>query len=130
MNLLRSLPCLGLSSSSDRDPRIDLARGLTVLAMLGYHFCFDLIHFGYGSFEGTAREMNHHPGWIALRSLIVGSFVFISGLSLGRHRQPPYLKGSHLIELGLGALTVSIGSYLVFPQTWIDFGVLHFFLVT
>lgn len=115
----------------NRDFRLDCARGLTVFAMVGYHFCFDLIHFGYGSFEGLARDMNHHLGWLTLRSLIVGSFILISGLSLGyRKTCPPSSYRKSQCLLGLSALMVSIGSYFVFPDTWIDFGVLHFFFIT
>lgn len=135
---------------------LDLARGTAVLAMVLYHLCFDLIHFGFAHalFEGAARDMNHHAGWMSIRALILGSFVLISGYAAGystgygaglttgpeagspaRNTPPAAHSGKRphprqLWQLGTAALIVSAGSYMVFPDSWIDFGVIHFFFCT
>jgi uncharacterized membrane protein len=114
---------------------LDTVRGVTVVFMVIYHLCFDLIHFHYPVFQGNVAEMNHYPLWLFFRASIVSCFIFISGISLGLrypYSTTPSLQQTirSVIPLALGAALVSIGSYYSFPQTWIDFGILHFFIVT
>ncbi len=94
--------------------------------MVVFHFCFDLSNFHYVEFD-----LKHGAFWHYYRYFIVSMFVFASGISL----QIAYRKGidkkkllKRLLMLGSASLAVSIGSYTQFPNTWIYFGILHFFL--
>jgi len=102
---------------------LDALRGLAIVAMIAYHFCFDLRWFGYArwDFEQDAR-------WIAARSVILGSFLLLAGVSLVLAAQRPDAQRAfvrHVALIAGAALLVSAASYLAFPQTFIRFGVLH-----
>lgn len=103
---------------------IDLLRGLAIALMIIYHFCFDLTYFGYVRFE-----FNSDPFWLNFRSLIVSLFLGVMGFSLylAHHRQwnrRAWLKRFTLLVLA--ALAVSLSSYLMYPKSFIFFGILHF----
>lgn len=106
-----------------RLPGLDALRGLALLAMIAYHFGFDLRWFGLARFD-----LEHDVAWIAARSAILGSFLLIAGASLVlAARRPAFLHRYllHLARIVGAALLVSLASYLAFPATWIRFGVLH-----
>lgn len=109
-----------------RLPLFDLFRGIAIVAMIGYHFAFDLNFFGVFEADFYTDER-----LLAIRNTIVTMFLLLVGISLtlafrnGIH-WPRYLK--RLLLLALSALAVSVGSALVFPHSWIFFGVLHFIL--
>lgn len=103
---------------------IDVLRGTALLLMFIYHFCFDLVFFGYARFN-----FNHDPFWLNFRTLIVSLFLLVMGISLQlatargiRHR--PYLK--RLALLFLCAALISLISYFMYPRSMIFFGILHF----
>ncbi len=105
---------------------LDIFRGYALLLMVIFHFCFDLNNFHYIDFN-----LMYGAFWHYYRYIIVSMFVFASGVSL----QIAYRKGiqknkflKRLLMLGSASLAVSIGSYTQFPNTWIYFGILHFFL--
>ena len=105
---------------------LDIFRGYALLLMVIFHFCFDLNNFHYVDFD-----LKYGAFWHYYRYFIVSMFVFASGVSL----QIAYRKGinrqkllKRLLMLGSASLAVSIGSYTQFPNTWIYFGILHFFL--
>ena len=70
----------------------------------------------------------HSPVWRGLRTLILSSFLLISGLSFGlaqvSGRDFSSLKNRWLQIAGC-AFAVTAGSYLMFPNSPILFGVLH-----
>ncbi|MBU6504974.1 MAG: DUF1624 domain-containing protein [Betaproteobacteria bacterium] len=106
-----------------RHPRVDLWRGCAVLMMVAYHGCYDLTYFGYAHFR-----MLEDPRWIAWRTVIVASFVLLSGLSMALAREGSrrgFLK--RLLQVGGCAALVSMATSLLFGPRWIYFGVLHFF---
>ena len=103
---------------------IDLLRGLAIALMFIYHFCFDLNYFGYVSIQ-----FNSDPFWLNFRSLIVSLFLGVVGFSLylahERHwNHLAWLKRFGLLTLA--SLAVSLGSYLMYPNSFIFFGILHF----
>jgi uncharacterized membrane protein len=114
---------LAVPASSARVPAIDNLRGLAIIAMVAYHFCFDLRHFGF-----TSSDFYRDPFWLHARTAILSSFLFLAGISLvlaqataqGRTR-----FWRHVARVGAAALLVSFASYIVFPQRYIWFGVLH-----
>lgn len=102
-------------------------RGTAVALMLAYHFCFDLNYFGVVNIRFQAE-----PFWLGFRSLIVNCFILAVGASLRlstRNGLRPRAFIRRQCLLGLAAGMVSLGSYLIFPFTWIAFGVLHFIFV-
>ncbi|WP_028572256.1 heparan-alpha-glucosaminide N-acetyltransferase [Desulfonatronum lacustre] len=106
---------------------LDMFRGAAVLLMLVYHFCFDLNYFGVVSIR-----FQTDPLWLGLRAVIVGGFVFAVGASLAlstHNGLNPRRFLRRQIILGVSAGLVSLGTYLIFPLTWVVFGVLHFIFV-
>jgi uncharacterized membrane protein len=102
---------------------IDLARGLAVAMMFIYHFCFDLANFGF-----IHQNLYADARWIAWRGLILSTFLLLAGASLAlawRAPQPWPAFRRRLLQIAACALLVSTGSYLMFPDSWIWFGVLH-----
>ena len=94
--------------------------------MVIFHFCFDLNNFHIFNFD-----LQHGLFWRYYRYVIVTMFVFASGISLKlTHKE--FIKfdkvKKRVIILGISSLIVSVGSYTQFPDSWIYFGILHFFL--
>ena len=127
-----------------RRTAIDALRGVAICLMVVYHFCFDLRYFRViaANFEGD-------PFWLGFRGLIVTSFLTLVGISLvladRAGSQPADRAGSQFANrasaqpahfwkrIGLiaaCALAVSVGSYLMFPRSFIYFGILHCIAVT
>lgn len=91
--------------------------------MMAYHFCFDLNYLGW-----IHQDINHDLRWQTARSLILGSFLFCVGAAqaLAAHQQiQPALRWRRIGKIAAAALLVSLGSGLMFPATFIWFGVLH-----
>ena len=110
-----------------RIPLVDALRGAAIVMMLAYHFSFDLNYFGV-----LHQNFYQDAFWIAARSVIVGSFLALVGVSLALAadrgvRWPAY--GRRLAVIAACAIVVSTGSYFMFPASWIYFGVLHFIAV-
>jgi len=105
---------------------IDYLRGIALLLMFAYHFCFDL---NYYHFINT--NFYNNPFWIYFRIIIVSLFLWIVGVSLwlASHNG---LKLPHIAKrlswLILAAALVSYVSYLTFPHSYIFFGILHFII--
>ena len=55
---------------------VDQLRGLAVVWMVAFHFCFDLDWLGFQSFD-----MLGDPWWTTQRTLIVTLFIWTAGLS-------------------------------------------------
>lgn len=106
-----------------RIPLFDALRGLAIIAMVAYHFAWDLFFLGF-----TATDVINEPGWAAFQRAIVTSFLLLVGMGLTlAHaegiRWRPFWRRFALI-LG-GALLVTLGTYLVFPDYFVFFGILH-----
>jgi len=112
---------------ADRYQLIDIFRGLAIVLMMVYHFNYDLVYFALANFD-----FNHDTFWLGFRSLILSLFLLLVGISLQIAtlrgiRLPRYLR--RLGYVLFSALLVSAGSYFMFPQSMIFFGVLHFIVV-
>lgn len=102
---------------------IDILRGSAIVMMIAYHFCYDLVLFRWANWR-----MLQDPGWIAWRSVILSSFLLLAGVSLVlRARFKPSWRDfrRRWAQIAGAALLVTVGSAIVFPRTFIYFGVLH-----
>lgn len=106
---------------------VDIARGSAIALMFVYHFTFDLNYFGVVSFD-----FNNDLRWLGFRAVIVGLFSALVGvgLVLGPGRKLDWPRyGKRLLAIGACAALASVGSYFMFPKTFIFFGILHFIFV-
>jgi len=102
---------------------LDAFRGSAILAMIVYHFCFDLALNGW-----LTADFGEDWRWIAFRVPILGSFLFAAGISLGLAGRDSFDERRYWRRIGVvaaAAAFVTAGSYLVFPDSYIYFGVLH-----
>jgi uncharacterized membrane protein len=111
------------SAVARRIDGVDALRGLAVIAMVAYHFAFDLAYFRF-----TAQNFHRDPFWLHSRTIILSSFLLIAGVSLVLAHRSPQGRGRFLRHVGViaaCAVAVTAGSYLMFPRSFIWFGVLH-----
>ena len=116
------------SPARRRSVAIDALRGAAIALMIVYHFCFDLRFY-----RVIDADFEHDPFWLGFRALIVTSFLLLVGVSLvlaDRARASPAHFWKRFAMIAACALAASAGSYLVFPRTFIYFGILHCIAVT
>jgi uncharacterized membrane protein len=111
------------SSSASRFGRLDALRGIAILWMAVFHFCFDLAHFGL-----MHQDFQRDRIWLWQRACIVSMFLFCAGLGQAVAWQqklgwPRFWR--RWAQVAGCALLVSAGSAVMFPQSYIYFGVLH-----
>ena len=102
---------------------LDALRGLAVIAMVAYHFAFDLAYF-----RVTAQDFYRDAFWLHSRTAILSSFLLIAGVSLVLAQRTAQGRAGFWIHLGrvaACALAVTAGSFFMFPRSFIWFGVLH-----
>ena len=110
-----------------RHIELDLFRGCAIIAMIVFHFTFDLSYFGY-----IASDTIYRPNWIMFQKVIAGSFVFVAGVSFnlchGSGINWIYVK-KRLFLLGSAASGISVVTKFAFGVFWIKFGILHCILL-
>jgi uncharacterized membrane protein len=103
---------------------IDVFRGLAIVLMVVFHFGYDLTVFGYAHYDTNADIE-----WRIFRAIIVSSFLLAMGMSAylayGDGLKWQKLSKTWLKLLSVSVL-ISIGSYLMYPNNWIYFGIIHF----
>lgn len=107
----------------ERFDRLDALRGVAIVWMTLFHFCFDLNYFGFLNFN-----FYEDPLWTWQRTCIVTLFLFCAG-SGQAVAQTKALRWSRFFKrwsqvVGASAL-VTVGSYVVYPKSFIYFGILH-----
>ena len=111
-----------------RDSALDLMRGIAIIMMIAFHFIYDLNSFGFSDIP-----LFTHWAGIAWRCLIVFLFLSAVGISLViAHSKGIKFKKflKRLLYLGIAALFVSAGTYVMFPDGWVYFGILHLIWVS
>ncbi|WP_313077265.1 heparan-alpha-glucosaminide N-acetyltransferase [Melaminivora sp.] len=106
-----------------RFARLDALRGLALVWMTFYHLAFDLNHFGL-----WRQDFLRDPFWTLQRTAIVTLFLLCAGLGqsvAGQQGVPCQRFLRRWTQVAACALLVSAGSYLLFPLSFIHFGVLH-----
>jgi len=106
---------------------IDLLRGIAIALMVIYHFCFDLSYVGFAQFN-----FNYDVFWLSFRALIISLFLGLVGISFSVAAVNGFVWRKVAIRLALlvgCAALVSVSSKVLFPASWIYFGILHFIAV-
>jgi uncharacterized membrane protein len=109
--------------SASRFDRLDALRAVAILWMAVFHFCFDLNYFKF-----IQQNFYGDPFWTVQRSVIVSLFLFCAGLGQAVAWEqgqgwPRFWR--RWAQVAGCALLVTAGSYLMFPRSYISFGVLH-----
>jgi len=110
---------------SQRFDRLDALRGVAIVWMAVFHFCFDLNHFGLLT---PKQNFYADPFWTQQRSAIVSLFLFTAGMAQAAaldagQAWPRFWR--RWVQIAACAALVSAGSALMFPRSWISFGILH-----
>lgn len=115
-----------MTAEPDARPRfavVDIARGLAIIAMVAYHFCWDLSYFRF-----IAADVGYDPAWVLLARSILAVFLFLAGVSLvlghgrGIRWRSFWRRWAFLV---VGALAITVATWFAFPQSFVYFGVLH-----
>lgn len=112
-----------MAEHASRFPRLDALRAAAILWMAAFHFCFDLNYFRF-----IHQNFNGDPVWTVQRTCIVSLFLFCAGLGQAVARAqgqgwPRFWR--RWLQLAGCAVLVSLGSWYMFPRSFISFGVLH-----
>jgi uncharacterized membrane protein len=108
---------------SERLDQLDALRGIAMVWMTLFHFSFDLNHFGW-----LKQDFYRDPFWTWQRVAIVSLFLFCAGLgqAVATAQGQSWARfGKRWAQVAFCALLVSLGSWLMYPQTFIYFGILH-----
>mgnify|MGYP001096757976 FL=1 len=110
-------------SYTNRIQILDFFRAIAVIAMIFYHFVYDLGDFGYVNLITVVN------GYLKLFAQSIGvSFLFVSGVSFwvmasGGINWLKYSK--RLAILIAAAIIISLATYRINSNTFICFGILH-----
>ena len=111
--------------NTQRFDGIDALRGVALVWMTAFHLGFDLNHFGY-----WRQDFYHDPFWTWQRACILGLFLFCAGLgqAVALEQGQPWARfWRRWAQVAGCAVLVSAGSFLMYPRSFIFFGVLHGF---
>lgn len=109
--------------TTQRFDALDALRGLAMVWMTLFHFSFDLNQFGH-----IQQNFYVDPFWTGQRTLIVCLFLTCAGLGQAiavAQGQSWSRFGRRWVQVALCALLVTGGSWLMYPKSFIYFGVLH-----
>lgn len=127
------VPAGASAPAATRYDRIDALRTLAMVWMTAFHFSFDLNHFGLIERQNFYAD----PFWTWQRTCIVSLFLFTAGLSQavaltqqGLWTAPAWQRldkrfWRRWAMVAGCALLVTAGSVIMFPRSFIYFGVLH-----
>ncbi|RZS56789.1 DUF1624 domain-containing protein [Sphaerotilus mobilis] len=110
--------------SAARLDRLDALRGFAMVWMTVFHASFDLNNFRLIAPQDFYRD----PFWTGQRLVIVSIFLACAGASQAVAQQqgvdwPRFWQ--RWWRIAACAVAVTIGSWWMFPNSWISFGVLH-----
>jgi uncharacterized membrane protein len=114
-----------LAESRNRLAVVDVARGVAIVSMVGFHFTLDLGPAFYAIIPVDAAS---HPVLRWWAHLTAGAFLFLVGVGLVlAHRNGirwrPFLR--RLVIIVAAAAAVSIATRIFVPGMWVRFGILH-----
>ena len=112
-----------LPAKAARVALVDAARGIALVAMIVFHFFWDLEFFSLAETNVTGS-----PFWVAFAHTTAGSFLVTVGVSLVLAHGAGLRSKSFWRRLGLVAAAaglVTLGSWFTSPDALIWFGILH-----
>jgi len=116
-------PPVLVDAASVRHDRLDALRGAAIVWMIGFHFCFDLTHVHL-----IRQNFYTDPFWTVQRICIVSLFLFCAGMgqsvALTRGQGWPRFWRRWAQVAGCALLVTGV-SVVMFPRSFITFGVLH-----
>lgn len=107
----------------ERWPLIDAARGAAIVAMIIYHFSWDLHFHGL-----IATDIARHPAWSSFAASIAASFLMLVGAGFALGARGGLDRSRYLRRLAIiaGAATlVTLGTAIAMPHAPVLFGILH-----
>jgi uncharacterized membrane protein len=113
----------GTDVGGQRWDGLDALRACAMLWMTAFHFSFDLSHAGL-----WPQNFYTDPVWTWQRICILSLFLLCAGAgqALAQHQGQSWaMFWRRWAQIAVAALLVSAGSALMFPQSFIYFGVLH-----
>ena len=112
-------------SEPARFDRLDALRGAAIVWMAVFHFAFDLNEMGWLQ---PTQNFYRDPFWTGQRTAIVSLFLLCAGVGQALAQeagQDAARFWRRWAQIAGCALLVSAGSALLYPRSWISFGVLH-----
>jgi uncharacterized membrane protein len=109
--------------SPRRIDSLDAARGLAMVWMTVFHFCFDLNNAGV-----IQQNFLRDPLWTWQRTAILSLFLLCAGAGQAvaqAHGVTHRAFARRWLQIVAAAALVSLGSWIMFPHSFIYFGVLH-----
>ena len=110
-------------SPSQRFDAIDALRGVALLGMFAFHLIWDL-----GYFRLVSSELPYEPAIMGFGHGVAASFLFLAGAGLAlaaRDGWNSHAFWRRLSIISAAAAGVSSATYLLFPDQFIFFGILH-----
>lgn len=105
---------------------IDQSRGIAIILMAIFHFCYNLSVFGFITFETNGGFFT----WF--RFVIVTLFFSSVGASLflaHQHHIQWQAFWFRLLKITTGAAIITVSTLIMYPTNWVYFGVLHFIVL-
>lgn len=112
--------------AADRGPRlaiIDVLKGVAILAMIVYHFAWDL-----SAYQLIGTDVTADLGWRIFARSIASTFLILVGINLVLATRNGVRAGPFLRRLAIivaAAALVSLGTWWLDPATFVFFGILH-----
>jgi len=105
---------------------LDFIRGIAIILMVIFHLSYDLNYFHFITIDIYNQ---HSHFWYYFRLIIVSLFVGTVGASIAVTYEFHYnIKKilRQVTKLALSSLSITLVSYIMFPNYYIYFGILHF----
>lgn len=135
------MPQTSHDAAKPRISWVDTVRGVAIWLVIGYHLVYDLVWFGWLSWDLTS------PVWRVAGWLVGGLFLVLVGFSvwlrwlrlqavhpeLDHQTRLQQLSERVLVrasQLGAWAVAISVVSWVLFPASFIQFGILHLISVS
>ena len=102
---------------------LDVLRGFAILLMVFFHLAYDLNLFRF-----IRIDLFNNPFWFTLPRFIVSVFLMCVGMSLVIVHQDGIRwdkVGKRAIKIGGWALAITVVTYILFPKSYVYFGILH-----
>ncbi|WAJ31266.1 heparan-alpha-glucosaminide N-acetyltransferase [Antarcticirhabdus aurantiaca] len=102
---------------------VDALRGLAILGVVAYHLVWNLAFFGL-----VPEEWAIGTSVIVVARLGAGLFLFLVGVGLvlaHGERVRPKAFAIRLVAIIAAAVSISVVTYVLFPDRFIYFGILH-----